>query len=73
MEILIKYSYHDKLKDDVMDRACKTHTHTHTQTKFWWENLKELDRLEDMGIDSRIILKRTKLNTMLGCWMESSG
>jgi len=24
---------------------------------FWWENLKELDHLEDSSIDRRIILK----------------
>ena len=26
-------------------------------TGFWWGNLRELDHLEDRGIDGRIILK----------------
>jgi hypothetical protein len=25
--------------------------------RFWWGNLKEIDHLEDLGIDERIILK----------------
>jgi len=27
--------------------------------KVWWEHLKEGDSLEDIGIDGRVILKRT--------------
>jgi hypothetical protein len=26
-------------------------------TRFWWENLRERDYLEDPGVDGRIILK----------------
>jgi len=26
-------------------------------TGFWWENLRERDDLEDLGVDGRIILK----------------
>jgi len=26
-------------------------------TRFWWENLREIDNLEDPGIDGRIMLR----------------
>jgi hypothetical protein len=26
-------------------------------TRFWWENLRERDHLEDPGVDERIILR----------------
>jgi hypothetical protein len=26
-------------------------------TEFWWRNLKEIDHLEDLDVDGRIILK----------------
>jgi len=26
-------------------------------TRFWWENLREIDNLEDPGIDRRIMLR----------------
>ena len=28
------------------------------RTGFWWEDLRERDHLEDLGVDGRIILKR---------------
>jgi hypothetical protein len=27
-------------------------------TRFWWGNLRERDRLEDLGVDGRIFRKR---------------
>jgi hypothetical protein len=26
-------------------------------TSFWWENLREIDHLEDPGVDGKIILR----------------
>jgi hypothetical protein len=38
--------------------ACTTCGGTReVQIEIWWENLKERDRLEDLGIDGRIIFK----------------
>jgi hypothetical protein len=28
------------------------------RTGFWWESRKEIDQLEDLGVDRKIILKR---------------
>jgi hypothetical protein len=39
-----------------MDRACNMHDRE-LHTTFWWENLKERDYWEDIGVDGRIILK----------------
>jgi hypothetical protein len=29
------------------------------RTGFWWGDVKEIDILEDLGVDGRMILKRT--------------
>jgi len=31
-------------------------------TGFWWQNLKERDHLEDLGVDERIILSGSSRN-----------
>jgi hypothetical protein len=36
--------------------------------RFWWENLKEIDHLEDTGTDGRVILK-----WILMTWDEGHG
>jgi hypothetical protein len=41
-----------------MSRACSTYGRQERYIQvFWWNNLREGDRLEDPGIDGRIILK----------------
>jgi hypothetical protein len=37
------------------------------------ENLKERDRLENLGVDGRIILNLHQLNIMGGCGMDYCG
>jgi hypothetical protein len=41
--------------------------------RFWWKNLKDLDHLEDVGVDGNILSKHI-LNKQLGeCALVSSG
>jgi hypothetical protein len=47
----IYYSHNYLPKEDKMGRACSKHT------KFWSENLKGRDHVEDVDIDRRIILQ----------------
>jgi hypothetical protein len=44
-----------KNKDDEMGGACSMHRRDEMHTKFWSENLKGGDHLEDLVIDRRII------------------
>jgi hypothetical protein len=41
-----------------MADACGTYGGEVVNTGFWWQNLKERDHLEDLGVDERIILQR---------------
>jgi hypothetical protein len=53
-----KYYKVDKVKEDTM---CGGMWHiwrrAEGHTEFWWENLKERDNVENLGVDMRIILK----------------
>jgi hypothetical protein len=40
-------------------------------TGFWWETLMETDRLEDPGVDGRIILRRIYRKGIVGVWTGS--
>jgi len=40
-----------------MGDACGTYGGEVVNTGFWWQNLKERNHLEDLGVDKRIILK----------------
>jgi hypothetical protein len=42
-------------------------------TKFWLENLKGIDHLEDVGIDGRIILEWSLGNQGVSCELDSCG
>ena len=41
-------------------------------TGFWWGNLREIDHLEDPGVDERIILKLIFRKWDVGAWIGSS-
>jgi len=40
-----------------MSLACDTRGREEIHTEFWWEILRERDRLEDLRVDGRILLK----------------
>jgi len=42
-------------------------------TGFWWGKLKEIDQLEDLDIDGRIILEKTYRIRLRGHGMDASG
>jgi hypothetical protein len=39
-------------------------------TRFWWGDLRERDHFEDLGVDVRIILKRTIMKLGGKAWTE---
>jgi hypothetical protein len=47
----------DQIKKNEMSGACSTYRERTGVTGFWWENLMERDRLEDPGVDGRIIFR----------------
>ena len=40
-----------------MGGVCSTYGGGEVHTAFWWENLTERDKLEDLGVDRRMILR----------------
>jgi hypothetical protein len=40
-----------------MGAACGTYGGEEKCIEFWWGNLKDGDHLEDLGLDSKILLK----------------
>jgi len=41
---------------DEMAGLCGRHMGGGNSIEFWWENLKERDYVEDLGVDGRIML-----------------
>jgi hypothetical protein len=52
--LLTKYYSGDKIKKNEMAWACITYR---KRKGVWWENLRERNHLEDLGVDGGIILK----------------
>jgi hypothetical protein len=46
----------EEIKEEEIGEACRTHERREICAKFWLEDLKERDQLEDLGEDGRIIL-----------------
>jgi hypothetical protein len=40
-----------------LGRACSTYGRQEKWIVFWWEDIGEIDCLQDLGVDGRIILK----------------
>ena len=56
--LLTKYSSSDQIEKNEVGGVCSTYGgRRKVLTGFWWGNLIERDRLEDPGVDGRIILK----------------
>jgi hypothetical protein len=49
------YYSDDQIEKNEMCGTCNMYGEVHTG--FWWGNLRERDRLEDPGLDGRIIAK----------------
>jgi len=54
-----QYYSGDQIDKNEMGGECSTYGVGELYTGFWWENLRERDRLEDPGLDGRIILRWT--------------
>jgi hypothetical protein len=47
----------DQIEKYEMGGACSVWGRGEVQTGFWWGDLRIRDRLEDLGVDGRIMLK----------------
>ena len=61
----------DNIEKNEMGRACSAYG-GEVYTGFWWGNLREIDHLEDTGIDRRIILRWIFRKWDVGVWTGSS-
>jgi hypothetical protein len=50
-----------------MGDACSTYE-GNVYTAFWWGNLREMDNMEDSGIDGKIILRWIFRKWDVGVW-----
>jgi hypothetical protein len=56
---LARYYYNDAIKDDEVDSACSMYENKEKcMQRFLYENLKEREGLENIGLDWSIILER---------------
>jgi hypothetical protein len=57
MEFLTKYYSSDQIGNNEMRGMWDVWQTRETLTRFWCEDLREEDHLEDLGVEGRIILK----------------
>ena len=69
--VLLQFSPGDQVKNNEMGRACGTYREQ-VHTRFWWQNLREIDHFKDLGVDGRM-MDLTELGWEDWMWLGTSG